>query len=71
MRRKSNPPNPKTEDPKITEIFNELEKLRAGRRAEVDVIRLLEICALFGDTRQYYGASMAAGIANQAVRPPF
>jgi len=44
-------------------------RVLAGRRCEIDTIRMLELSELFRDARQTYWAAMAAAIATQAVRP--
>ena len=55
--------------PELVELRDALAKIRAGRRCEIDAIRMLELFELFRDARQQYWASMAAAIATQAVRP--
>jgi hypothetical protein len=55
--------------PELVELRDALAKIRAGRRCEIDLIRMLELSELFRDARQTYWAAMAAAIATQAVRP--
>jgi hypothetical protein len=55
--------------PQLAELLDALSKLRAGRRCDIDVIRLLELYERFHDARQDYWAVMAAAIAVQAIRP--
>ena len=55
--------------PELVELRDALAKIRAGRRCEIDPIRMPELFELFRDARQTYWAAMAAAIATQAVRP--
>ena len=57
------------QSPEILELLAAMAKLRAGRRCEIDAIRMLELFELFQDAGQQYWAGMAAQIATQAVRP--
>ena len=55
--------------PELVELRDAVAKLRAGRRCDIDIIRMLELFEGFRDARQDYWAAMAAAIATQAVRP--
>ena len=57
------------ESPEVVDLLDALAKLSAGRRFEVDAIRMLELYELFRDAGQVYWAAMAARIATLAVRP--
>ena len=53
----------------VLELVDALAKFRAGRRSDVDPIRMLELYEWFCDSHQEYWAAMAVECANQAVRP--
>ena len=55
--------------PELVQLRDALAKIRAGRRCEINAIRMLEFSELFRDAQQTYWAAMATAIATQAVRP--